>query len=63
MAGLSVIDYARKRRDSPNNSDYERLYWSAYIDGASAQRKEDEVKPAEGESIVGCGIIDSKERK
>lgn len=39
---MSVIDYAIKRNCDINNEPEDMRYWAAYLDGARAQRKEDE---------------------
>lgn len=39
---MTVIEYAEKRLYDPNLESYEQAYWAAYLDGARAQKKEDE---------------------
>ena len=39
---MSVIEYAVKRVNDKNLASYEKIYWAAYLDGARAQKKEDE---------------------
>lgn len=43
---MPVIDFAVKRQNEEiqNGNDYLVNYWSAYLDGARAQKKEDEVR-------------------
>ena len=38
---MSVIEYAEKRLYDPSNAAHEQIYWAAYLDGARAQKKED----------------------
>ena len=40
---MSVIDYAIRRNCDINNEPEDMRYWAAYLDGARAQRKEDEA--------------------
>lgn len=44
MSKLNVIEFAEKRlQDSADErQDYLMTYWSAYLDGARAQKREDE---------------------
>ena len=43
---MTVIEFARKRLNEEitngNGEDYDIRYWVAYLDGAVAQKKEDE---------------------
>ena len=43
---MNVIEFARKRLNEEimngNEDDYDIRYWVAYLDGAVAQKKEDE---------------------
>lgn len=39
---MSVIEFAEYRLNDPSNEAYEQIYWAAYLDGARAQKKEDE---------------------
>lgn len=39
---MTVIEYAEKRLNDPALLPYEQAYWAAYLDGARAQKKEDE---------------------
>lgn len=46
---MSVIEFAEKRMMEEEKAGEEKnvLYWSAYLDGARAQKKEDEPKHGE----------------
>lgn len=44
---MSVIEYAVMRLNDKNLASYEQIYWAAYLDGARAQKKEDERKKNE----------------
>lgn len=43
MSKLNVIEFAEKRlqESADERQDYLMTYWSAYLDGARAQKKED----------------------
>lgn len=39
---MTVIEFAEKRLNDPALLPYEQVYWAAYLDGARAQKKENE---------------------
>lgn len=39
---MTVIEYAVMRLNDKNLAAHEQIYWAAYLDGARAQKKEDE---------------------
>lgn len=40
---MTVIEFAERRMEEEERNDGFVAYWSAYLDGARAQKKEDEL--------------------
>lgn len=50
---MTVIEYAEKRLNDPALLPYEQAYWAAYLDGARAQKREEEIDKEPLKCVVG----------
>lgn len=59
---MTVIEYAVMRLNDKNLAAHEQIYWAAYLDGARAQKKEDEraEEVVHGDWIDGRPFVNSR---